>query len=190
VTDRRAAEAEAAPPGAGSNVGDARPGPRGKSRARVREISQGGSPPSSAPTATVRATWRSRIVDRGEAAPADLVANPRNWRGHPPAQRDALAGLLDQVGWVQDVVVNRRTGHLVDGHLRVELARSRNETKVPVVYVDLSEEEEALVLVSLDPLAAMATADPEKLAALLGDAKANDEALRSMLTQLGSRAGA
>jgi DNA modification methylase len=129
-------------------------------------------------------------VDRGEAAPADLVANPRNWRGHPPAQRDALAGLLDQVGWVQDVVVNRRTGHLVDGHLRVELAQARGEATVPVVYVDLSEEEEALVLVSLDPLAAMATADPEKLAALLGDAKANDEALRAMLTKLGSRAGA
>jgi DNA modification methylase len=140
--------------------------------------------------APVRATWRSRIVDRGEAAPADLVANPRNWREHPPAQRDALAGLLDQVGWVQDVVVNRRTGRLVDGHLRVELAKARGEPLVPVVYVDLAEDEEALVLASLDPLAAMATADPEKLSALLGDAKANDEALRAMLTQLGSRAGA
>ena len=144
----------------------------------------------SAPVAPTRATWRSRIVDRGEAAPGDLVANPRNWRGHPPAQRNALAGLLDQVGWVQDVVVNKRTGRLVDGHLRVDLARARGEATVPVVYVDLSEEEEALVLVSLDPLAAMATADPEKLAALLADAEANDEALRAMLTQLGSRAGA
>src|ERR1043165_6012237 len=86
-----------------------RVGPERASRARTREISQGGSPPVSAPVAPTRAVWRSRIVDRGEAAPADLVANPRNWRGHPPAQRDALAGLLDQVGWVQDVVVNRRT---------------------------------------------------------------------------------
>ena len=174
--------------------GPRRKGPGDASRARARETSQGGSPPTSAPNpATVapgRATWRSRIVDRGDAAPADLVANPCNWRGHPPAQRDALAGLLDQVGWVQDVVVNRRTGRLVDGHLRVELAKSRGEPTVPVVYVDLDEDEEALVLASLDPLAAMATADPEKLAALLGDAKANDEALRKMLTQLGSRAGA
>jgi DNA modification methylase len=137
----------------------------------------------------VPAPWRSRIVDRGDVPPADLVANPRNWRGHPPAQKSALAGLLDQVGWVQDVVVNRRTGHLVDGHLRVELAKARGEASVPVVYVDLAEDEEALVLASLDPLAAMATADPEKLAALLEGAKVADEALRAMLQQLAVESG-
>jgi hypothetical protein len=35
------------------------------------------------------------------------------------AQEAALAGILGQVGWVQQVLVNRRTGHVVDGHLRV-----------------------------------------------------------------------
>jgi len=133
--------------------------------------------------------WRSRIVERGEASPTALVANPRNWRGHPPAQQAALAGLLDQVGWVQDVVVNKRSGHLVDGHLRVELARSRGETSVPVVYVDLDEAEEALVLASLDPLGSMATADPSKLEALLRDASVSDAALRAMLDELAERSG-
>jgi len=133
--------------------------------------------------------WRSRIVGRGDASPAELVANPKNWRGHPPAQQAALAGLLDQVGWVQDIVVNKRTGHLVDGHLRVELARTRGEATVPVVYVDLDEGEEALVLASLDPLAGMATADPEKLEALLREASVSDEALRAMLDDLAQKAG-
>ncbi|MCY7417624.1 MAG: hypothetical protein LH650_03855, partial [Chloroflexi bacterium] len=50
------------------------------------------------------------------------------------------------MGWVQEVVVNNRTGYLVDGHLRAQLAISRDEATIPVVYVDLSEEEEALVL--------------------------------------------
>ena len=56
--------------------------------------------------------WESRIVGHGEAAPADLVGNPRNWRTHPKAQRDALAGVLDQVGWVQDVIVNLSLIHI------------------------------------------------------------------------------
>ncbi len=189
----------ATPRGGFNSLARSRPGPRVGAHVNAREIRGGGGPPLPGPdaaaaepaarAATTPAKWRSRIVARGEASPAELVANPGNWRSHPPAQRKALAGLLDQVGWVQDVVVNRRTGRLVDGHLRVELARTRGETSVPVLFVDLAEDEEALVLASLDPLAAMAGTDPEKLAALLGEARANDEALRAMLAELATRAG-
>lgn len=111
--------------------------------------------------------WRSRIAGHGEARPTDLVPNARNWRTHPAAQRAALGGVLDDVGRVQQVVVNRRTGHLVDGHLRVALAQERRELAVPVTFVDLSEKEEALVLATLDPVAAMATADAALLKSLL-----------------------
>src|SRR3990167_6557953 len=113
--------------------------------------------------------WRSRIVGHGEEAPDQLLANPSNWRIHPKAQQDALAGLLDRVGWVQDVIVNQRTGHVVDGHLRVSLAISRQEPSIPVVYVDLSPEDEALVLASLDPLAGIAATAKDALEALLSD---------------------
>jgi hypothetical protein len=101
--------------------------------------------------------WRNRIVGTGEEAPDQLVANPLNWRTHPGPQRDALRGSLAEVGWVQQVLVNQRTGHVVDGHARVEEALSRQEATVPVLYVDLSPEEEALVLATLDPIGAMAT---------------------------------
>ena len=66
--------------------------------------------------------WRNRIVGTGSEPPERLVANPLNWRIHPPRQHAALAGALASVGWVQQVVVNRRTGFVVDGHLRVALA--------------------------------------------------------------------
>lgn len=89
------------------------------------------------------APWRSRIVGHGEEDPRALVPNPRNWRRHPERQREAMAGALREVGWVQDVVVNRRTGPLVDGHLRAELAAAGGTPTVPVVYVDLDEREEA-----------------------------------------------
>ena len=113
--------------------------------------------------------WRSRIVEHGEASPDELTANPRNWRVHPKAQQDALAAVLDQVGWVQDVIVNKRTGLLVDGHARLDLARKRGETSVPVVYVDLEEDEERLIIASLDPLSAMATTDAAALRVLIAD---------------------
>jgi DNA modification methylase len=123
-------------------------------------------------------------VGTGDEAPDQLLANPANWRTHPKAQQQALAGVLDQVGWVSAILVNRRTGHLVDGHLRVELAITRGEASVPVSYVDLDADEEALVLASLDPLAAMAGVDDEKLRALLADVSVDDEALGAMLARL------
>jgi hypothetical protein len=114
-------------------------------------------------------TWDNRIVGQGTEAPDQLLANPRNWRVHPRRQQIALASVLDQVGWVQRVIVNQRTGHVVDGHLRVALAISRHEPAVPVVYIDVSEDEEMLILASLDPLAHMAVTDQEMLGALLAD---------------------
>jgi len=111
--------------------------------------------------------WQSRIVGEGEERPDQLLANPRNWRVHPKSQQDALERLLDKVGWVQRVIVNQRTGHVVDGHLRVAMAISRNEPTVPVQYVDLSEDEEALVLASLDWSAGLAVADTEMLGDIL-----------------------
>lgn len=139
--------------------------------------------------ATATAPWRTRIVDHGEETPDQLLANPANWRIHPKAQQDALAGVLDQVGWVQDVIVNRRSGHVIDGHLRVALAISRNEPSVPVVYVDLDDDEERLVLAALDPLAAMAATDADALASLLASVATSDAALQAMLDGLATRAG-
>ena len=135
---------------------------------------------AAAPTAP----WRNRITGTGEEAPDQLLANPANWRIHPKAQQDALAGALDQVGWVQQVLVNRRSGFVVDGHARVALALHRGEPTVPVLYVDLEPAEEALVLATLDPIGAMAGRDEEKLRALLADVSVDDAGLLALLGDL------
>jgi DNA modification methylase len=111
--------------------------------------------------------WRNRIVGHGEELASQLLANPKNWRLHPTNQRAALEGVLKEVGWVQEVIVNRRTGFVVDGHLRAAMAISAGE-KVPIVFVDLSEEEEALILATLDPLSAMAASDQKAFEGLVG----------------------
>ncbi len=129
--------------------------------------------------------WRNRITGSGTEDPSQLLANPANWRTHPAAQRNALRGSLDTVGWVQQILVNTVTGHVVDGHARVEEALSRGEPTVPVLYVELSPEEEALVLATLDPIGAMADRDHAKLEALLAEVSVDDAGLRRLLAQLG-----
>jgi hypothetical protein len=123
-------------------------------------------------------------VGYDNVAPDQLLANPKNFRVHPRHQQDALKGVLSEVGWVQDVIVNVRTNTVVDGHLRVMLALRHNEPTIPVKYVDLSQAEEDLVLATLDPIAALAGTDSAKLSELLDTVSAQDEALLTMLADL------
>jgi hypothetical protein len=134
--------------------------------------------------------WRNRIVGSGGMRAGDFLANPHNWRIHPKNQQDGLAGVLDTVGWVQEVIVNQRTGFLVDGHLRVTLAlRKGEDTPVPVKYVDLSEEEEALILAALDPIAAMAATDRAKLDEVMRMANSDDQRVQAMMAEIAAKEG-
>lgn len=132
--------------------------------------------------------WTNRIIGTGEVEPDQLLANPRNFRIHPKHQQDALEGVLNEVGWVDDVIVNRTTGHIIDGHLRVSLALRRGES-VPVKYVELTESEEALILATFDPISALAVADAALLEDLLHDVSTTDAAVMQMLSELAEREG-
>lgn len=135
-------------------------------------------------------SWKNRIVGHGEQAAISFMANPLNWRIHPKAQREALTGVLSEVGWVQSVIVNRTTGNVVDGHARIEEAlKLGDETPVPFVEVELSEEEEQKILLTLDPVAAMAAADKQNLDALLRDVSTANDAVADMLTELAEKNG-
>lgn len=132
--------------------------------------------------------WRNRIVGYADVAASDLSANPLNARLHPAAQRAALTAVLDDVGFVAPVIVNKRTGLIVDGHLRVEEASARGEA-VPVAYVELTEAEEREVLATLDPIGAMATYDAALLGELLEGVDTSSDELRSMLDAVAKQAG-
>ena len=133
--------------------------------------------------------WRNRIVGEGEQPASQFIANPANWRTHPQNQRDAMRGALNEVGWVQRVVVNRQTGYLVDGHERVWQALQNGDAPVPYVEVDLSPEEEAYVLATLDPIGAMAAADKEQLDALLREVQSGEAGVQAMLADVAKEAG-
>ncbi len=135
--------------------------------------------------ATTDPRWRNRIVGHGEKPPGELRANDANWRQHPQHQREAMREMLEEVGWVSGVMINRTTGNMIDGHLRVEEAIDAGEPLVPYDEVELSLEHERLVLAALDPLAALAAPDVDKLDKLLDElAREGGGALDGMLADL------
>ncbi len=128
--------------------------------------------------------WRSRIIGNDEVPPESLLAHPKNWRIHPEKQQKVLTGALNDLGWIQRVIVSKNSGFVIDGHLRVSLAISSGQQSIPVEYVDLSEEEEAEALAILDPIAGMAATDAAQLDALMGEIKDADAAVAEYLAEL------
>lgn len=122
-------------------------------------------------TEQIRLEWRD---------PQELSANPRNWRRHPQAQTRAMKDLLQEIGWAGALLYNERTGHLIDGHLRKELATE----KVPVLIGSWDEETERKILLTLDPLAYMAEHDEDMLLGLLEETSFDSEAVNEMLEAL------
>ncbi|MDE2100777.1 MAG: hypothetical protein KGL39_26260 [Patescibacteria group bacterium] len=113
---------------------------------------------------------KDRIKEFRRVPARDLVADPRNWRRHSDAQRKALSGLLDEIGFA-NAVLAREDGAgrliLIDGHLRTdELAKA--DALIPVLVLDVDEIEAGKLLATMDPLAGMAETDTAALEELLG----------------------
>jgi len=115
--------------------------------------------------------WQNRITGTDWVPPDQLQPHPLNPRFHTRKQEAALVDVLTEVGLVQDVIVNQRTGYILDGHLRVQAALSNDVPLLPVKYVDLSEDEELVVLATFDPLAALAAWDKERAAETIEGAR-------------------
>ncbi|MBC7240172.1 MAG: hypothetical protein H5T71_08750, partial [Chloroflexi bacterium] len=109
---------------------------------------------------------RDRIKELRRVRAGDLRPNPRNWRIHPDKQRAALRGILAEIGYADALLARELadgTLELIDGHLRAE---TTPDAVVPVLILDLDEQEAAKLLALLDPLANLAEADTEALADL------------------------
>ena len=133
--------------------------------------------------------WRDRRVGHGKEQPDQLLANPKNWRIHPDNQKAALAGALSEIGWITGIIVNKRTGMVVDGHARVAVALQHGQTSVPVDYVDLSVEEEAKALATYDTITMLAGTDKDQLTALLRAVQPDDANLQALLDDLAMQHG-
>jgi hypothetical protein len=138
----------------------------------------------------IKKGWANRIVDTGVRPASEFIANPKNWRTHPQKQRAAVKGSLNELGWIDTVIVNRQTGYLIDGHERLWQALDADpETPVPFIEVDLSPEEEALALATLDTTTGMATVDKDKLDELMQEIQTGEDGLQEMLAELAADEG-
>jgi len=134
--------------------------------------------------------WQNRIVEYGELPANQFLAHELNARRHPGKQREALIGSLNAVGWIAPVIVSASTDKILDGHARVEEALSKDENSlVPFVKVQVTENEERTILATFDPITGLATYDREALDALLREVSTGDAALQEMLTGLAAKEG-
>lgn len=127
---------------------------------------------------------RDRIKEFRRVKASDLVPNPRNWRQHGEAQREAMRGVLEEIGYA-GALLARETPEglvLIDGHLRRDMTPDQ---EVPVLILDVTEAEADQLLAIFDPLSAMAHADEEALQALLADVHFESDALTTLLATLG-----
>jgi hypothetical protein len=133
--------------------------------------------------------FRNRIKGLRNVPAREILANPRNWRTHPESQQAALKAILKEVGWASALVARELPDGslmLIDGHLRADTAA---DEEVPVVVVDVSEDEAEKLLVSMDPLAALAESNAQALESLLRDVQTGDPALAKMWEGLAEENG-
>jgi hypothetical protein len=127
---------------------------------------------------------RDRIKEFRRVRASALKPNPKNWRTHPPAQRDALRGVLAEIGYAGALLARELPDgalELIDGHLRAE---TTPDQEVPALILDLNDEEADKLLAVMDPLAGMADANAEALARLIAEIDVESDAVRAMLDRL------
>ena len=129
-----------------------------------------------------------RIVDHAEVDPNSLIPHEVNWREHPESQKQVFDGVLKEVGFAQSVTVSKRTGKILDGHMRVQMAVEQGWPAIPVEYVDVDEREEAAIIATMNPMAALAERNRERIEAAAAIANLNDQRVKGLVAALQSRA--
>lgn len=124
---------------------------------------------------------RDRIKELRRVKAGQLRPHPKNWRTHPTAQQDALRGVLAEIGYADALLARELPDgslELIDGHLRAE---TTPDVEVPVLVLDLDDEEALKLLALHDPLAGLAGANDDVLAELLQHVETENEAVRVVL---------
>lgn len=133
------------------------------------------------------AKLKNRVRELRTVKASDLRRNAKNWRVHSPEQTEVLKEMIDAVGFATAVIAREKDGQLeiIDGHLRADTAGNE---EIPVLIIDVSDEEAATLLATLDPIAAMAGANGELLAELLAETVELGPETEKMLARLSKEA--
>ena len=127
---------------------------------------------------------RDRIKELRRVKASEIIPNPKNWRIHPNSQREAISGILEDIGYADALIAYEGENGLtlIDGHLRAETTPDED---VPVLVLDVSEDEADIILATLDPVAGMAEANQSALSDLLDRVFSEDSRVSAILEQIG-----
>jgi hypothetical protein len=106
-------------------------------------------------------------VQHEDRSLATILDHPLNANTHPPEQSVAVERFTRALGWLTTVIVNERTGRLLNGHLRCAIARANGEATIPTTVVDLDEDEEAIILATFDLISKQALTDHDNYRELM-----------------------
>src|SRR5213080_1309701 len=110
---------------------------------------------------------RNRIKAHRRVRAGDLIPHEWNFRLHPELQKAALQALYREIGFARSLLAYELPDgrlKLIDGHLRRDLDP---DMLVDVEVLDVNEEEARKLLLSIDPLAALAERQEQIHARLL-----------------------
>ena len=99
--------------------------------------------------------------------------NPRKDLKPGDREYEKLKRSISEFGYVEPVIWNRQTGNVVGGHQRLKVLVEQGYKTVEVVEVELNEQEERILNVSLNKISGRW--DNEKLTAILDELKEQDE---------------
>jgi hypothetical protein len=122
---------------------------------------------------------RNRIKAHRRVRAGDLVPHELNFRLHPDLQRKALQALYAEVGFARSLLAYELPDgrlKLLDGHLRRDLDP---EMEVDVEVLDVNDDEARALLLSIDPLAALAQTQEQLRDRLLELTPVSDADLRA-----------
>lgn len=134
-------------------------------------------------------SWRNRITEHAELDPRTLHPHPQNPRMHPLAQQEAVGAALREVGVIHPILVSQRTSTILNGHLRVDLAIQAGAETIPASLIDVTPDEEVLILAIFDRIASMADTDPERLHVLLSEVETKSDAFQALLDSYAAEFG-
>ena len=132
---------------------------------------------------------RDRVKELRRVKASELRPSPFNWRSHSTEQLDALRGILAEVGFAGASLARELENgslELIDGHARAEVS---GDAIIPVLVLNVTEDEAKKILATFDPIGAMATADVEKLEALLQEVSSSNDAVNALLESVARDAG-
>lgn len=159
---------------------------------------------SSSTQPSLTPTLRNRIIGHRTVMAGSLKSHPQNPRTHSDGQKSALRALLDEVGYSRSVLayisdadraaikqdpcfdlehaINNAPLTLIDGHLRKDTLPNE---PVVVEVLDVNDQEAMKLLLSIDPLAALAGFDLNIVQSLASSVQTDNQLLRDFWSSVG-----